>query len=269
MENIRVPILKLAHTTHNREAQCISQGNTCEFKARQKLGKPGTGSYRWNTDHFDHVDNKTVLLKGCYSWWTSYVHNYNVPDDHPNAEYCISPAKIKRDILDHSNVSVCVADFLKYPSECIYGNRIFSCDFVDLLDAYARSRNSEHLFVKIGGTLRYKHVSCYVLIICTDGDQDLSDIPPLTTKNNYIFESNGLTIEGRVINRQAIGNFHPHHIIQWAEDKSYCTAEAAFVFYFPEQALIVEHPKCEKATIDAHTEETCLRKVMGRCPNQL
>ena len=268
VENVRVPILKLAHITHSHEAESISRVSTYEFRVRPKLGNPGTGSYMWNIDHFDLVDHKTPLLKGCYSWWTPYTHDYNLPDGHLHEEYCISPANIKNKVLERNKVNAGVADFLKYPSESIYGNHILHCNFVDLLNAYATSRNNGELYMKIGGTLRYRTESCYVLIICTDSDQDLSDIPPFGTKN-YYFESNGLTNDkGKVINHHAIANFHPRNIIQSVGEETYCTAEAAFVFYYPDQALVVEHTKCEQATVDTHPDDICLRRFMGKCPNQ-
>ena len=41
------------------------------------------------------------------------------------------------------------------------------------------------------------------------------------------------------------------------------------MFYYPDRALIVEHAKCEQATVDTHPDDICLRRFMGKCPNQL
>jgi hypothetical protein len=273
VENIRVPILKLAHVTHNAEAHQITTDHSYQFKVAPKYGRPGTGSFWWRPDKkkFVPIDENTNLFQGNYSWWGPYcAHDYHLPEGHTNEEYCISPAEINKRIRPQRHYFV--ANYLKHPSESIYGNCVFYADFLDLLDAYAESRNSKEVFIKIGGTLRYRGEICFVLIVCTERD-DL-DFPALRTNDDF-FETNGLINgDGMVLNRSVIANFRPRYIIQWArEDEnivhhSYITA--AFAFYYPDIMLVVDRRNvcgdCSPAE-SIHTDRFCLKKKNGKCPN--
>jgi hypothetical protein len=270
VENIRVPILKLAHVTHNAEADEITTGHSYQFRAAPKYGRPGTGSYRWTPiNDFVPIDENTNLFQGNYSWWSPYAHEYDLPPNHPHSEYCKSPAQIAGSLPQGDYY---VANYLKDPSESFYGNRVFHANFSDLLDAYAESRNSKEVFIKIGGTLRYRGEICFVLIVCTERD-DL-DFPALRTNDDF-FETNGLINgDGMVLNRSVIANFRPRYIIQWArEDEnivhhSYITA--AFAFYYPDIMLVVDRRNvcgdCSPAE-SIHTDRFCLKKKNGKCPN--
>ena len=268
VENIRVPILKLAHVTHNAEADQITTVNSYQFQVAQKRGRAGgEGSHMWNPDNTCvHIDGNTPLFQGNYSWWSPYAHEYVLPPDHPNREDCRYPAEIAEDLPQHYYV----ANYLTHPSKSFYGNRVFYAAFSDLLDAYVKSRRSRHVFIKIGGTLRYTGEICFVLIVCTENDE--LDFPALGTNNEY-FEINGLVNDdGRVIDRNAIANFHPRHIIQWAREdgntQSYSYITPAFAFYYPDEngMLVLEDAMCHEVK---HTEAFCLKKVYGNCPNNI
>ena len=276
VENIRVPILKLAHVTHNAEAHQITTDHSYQFKVAPKYGRPGTGSFWWRPDKkkFVPIDENTNLFQGNYSWWGPYcAHDYHLPEGHTNEEYCISPAEINKRIRPQRHYFV--ANYLKHPSESIYGNCVFYADFSDLLDAYAESRNSKEVFIKIGGTLRYRAEICFVLIVCTEHENDDLDFPALRTNDEY-FETNGLiNDDGRVIDRNAIANFHPRHIIQWAKPRedggkpSYSYITPAFAFYYPDEGELLELQlaKCHKAEV-IHKEGFCLKAVnKKKCPN--
>jgi hypothetical protein len=276
VENIRVPILKLAHVTHNAEAHQITTDHSYQFKVAPKYGRPGTGSFWWRPDKkkFVPIDENTNLFQGNYSWWGPYcAHDYHLPEGHTNEEYCISPAEINKRIRPQRHYFV--ANYLKHPSESIYGNCVFYADFLDLLDAYAESRNSKEVFIKIGGTLRYRSEICFVLIVCTEHENDDLDFPALRTNDEY-FETNGLiNDDGRVIDRNAIANFHPRHIIQWAKPRedggkpSYSYITPAFAFYYPDEGELLELQlaKCHKAEV-IHKEGFCLKAVnKKKCPN--
>ena len=272
VENIRVPILALAHVTHKAEADKIKTDHSYEFRPAPKCGRPGTGSCMWNPSIlFDYVpiSEKTNLFQGNYSWWSPYAHNYDLPEDHPNREYCISPAQIAAGILPQKDYYV--ANYLKNPPESFYGDHVFPCSFTELLIAYVQSRNSGEVFIKIGGTLRYRGEICFVLIVCTEND-DLG-FPALHTNDEY-FETNGLIDDdGRVRNYNAIANFHPRYIIQWAREdegkKSYSYITAAFAFYYPDILLAVDRKKCGTPKINKHTDEFCLKKLGKKCPNNI
>ena len=278
VENIRVPILKLAHVTHNAEADQITTVNGYQFQVAQKRGRAGgEGSHMWNPDNTCvHIDGNTPLFQGNYSWWSPYAHEYVLPPNHPNREDCRYPAEIAEDLPQHYYV----ANYLTHPSKSFYGNRVFYAAFSDLLDAYAKSRNSGEVFIKIGGTLRYTGEICFVLIVCTEHENDELVFPALGTNNEY-FEINGLINDyGRVIDRNAIANFHPRHIIQWArpsehgETPYYSYITPAFAFYHPDEdgILEVDRDNCDTTTIDSHTNDYkyCLLKQRNeRCPNSL
>ena len=340
VENIRVPLLRLAHVTHNAETEEITTANDYQFTVAQKCGRAGydiVGSY--NGDTGVRIYENTNIFPGYYSWWSPYAHNYILPEGHPNVEDCSPPARIKEILLSKSmsestsdeissksestsdeissksestsdeissksestsdqiplteSISeqdsidemvprqeepiqnYYVANYLKDLSESIYGNCVFHCSFKDLLNAYAFSRRDSHrLYIKRGGTLRYRGEICFVLIVCTESDQ--LHFPRLHRRGN--FETNGLiNKDGRVINRGAIANFHPRHIIQWARDdegdrkKIYSYITAAFAFYYPNKdgKLVVDRKKCRATEIDKHTDERCLKKKNGICPNNL
>ena len=263
VENIRVPILKLAHVTHDTEAAQIMIENNFRFTVADKRGRAfGQGSRMWNADTntFDIIDPDTTLFEGYYSWWSPYAYDYDLPQYHPNRADCISPAIINREILEPSRnrVEAYVANYLKHPAESIYGDCIFHFDFIDLLDAYVKSRASETVFIKIGGTLRYRGEICFFLIVCTEKDK--LDFPPLGTDNEY-FETNGLINDrGEVRTRYKRANFHPRHIIQWSRvkdeaQKYHSYIATAFAFYYPDRngSLVVDrqpeyikHPLCLK-----------------------
>ena len=278
VKNIRFPIVRLAHVTHNAEADEITTDHSYQFKVAPKYGRsnyrPDTGSYRWSPDinSFVPIDENTNLFQGNYSWWSLYVQEcqYNLPHNHPNTEDCRSTAQIARDLPqgDNGYPDYYVANYLKHPSESIYGNRVFNADFSDLLNAYVKSRNSREVFIKIGGTLRYRSEICFVLIVCTENDE--LDFPALRTNNEY-FETNGLiNDDGRVINRNAIANFHPRHIIQWAREdgktQSYSYITPAFAFYYPDILMAVDRTMCETSEI-GHMYPFCIKGINKKCPN--
>ena len=269
VKDICVPILQLAHITHNAEAHQIGTDLSFQFRVAPKYGRPGMGSCMWNPDinGFVPIDQKTNLFPGNYSWWSPYAHNYHLPRDHLNRENCRSPAQIAQ-IIPQGDYYV--ANYLKHPPESIYGNCVFHCSLTELLIAYGESRFSHEIFIKIGGTLRYRGEICFVLIVCTENDA--LDFPPLRTNDEY-FKTNGLIDNhGKVMDRKAIANFHPRHIIQWSREykkkvnHSYITA--AFAFYYPDR-LAVKREWCGTAEIRSHTVEYeyCLKQEKGKCPN--
>ena len=270
VENIRVPILELAHVTHNDEADQIMIENNFRFTVADKRGRPfGQGSYKWNDDENTfHIINQGAPLfegQGYYSWWSPYAFEYYLPENHPNRAHCISPARIRREILEPSRdrVEAYVVDYLKHPVESIYGDCVFHFDFIDLLDAYKKSRASDTVFIKVGGTLRYRGEICFFLIVCT-GKDELKNFPPLGTDNKY-FETNGLINgRGRITDYDAIPNFHPQHIIRWSRvkgevKKSHSYIAAAFAFYYPEPngSLVVDR----QAEYIRHFPQFCLKGV--------
>ena len=261
---IRVPIDRLAHVTHEKVAKEIEADGIYRFKAKQKFGRTGNGSFKLDGDRllFLKVDSKALLFEGHYSWWSPYVHEYDIPNDHPKKKFCIAPPPTIE------GTKIYVADYIKTPPKSPYGNIIFSCRFEHLLNAYAKSRQHDvgNICIKSGGVLRYKNEVCYVFIISIESDA----LPfPQVDDDDKIFEINQLTENGKVINPEKIPTFWPKNIVTWYDHKTYSYITAAFAFYYKDanNFLEVEQSKCEQGSI---IHEYCLKKVpVWVCPNEL
>lgn len=258
-KDIRVPFLRLAHITHDREARGIVNGNTCEFKVKQKLGRFSGRSFKWHINQFVMVDSNTPLLEGYFSWWSPYAHDYKEEFRH-----FWSAVELRRRILEQSQFPLYVANYLKDPPESFYGNHVFHCDFKYLLNAYARSRSNSRICIKFGGILRYKYEMCHVLIICIYED----GLPFCPIENHGAFNTNGLTDdEGVVIDPDAVADYHPMNIITWAAGKSFSYTTAAIGFYYPdENGLLRVEPTKWKRGLIGHQSSLCTKKVL-KCPN--
>ena len=272
VQDIRVPFLRLAHITHEREARQIVNETTksCEFKVKQKLGRFSGRSFKWHNSQFVMIDSNTPLLEGYYSWWSPYAHDYKPPERYQNPHY-LPPVEIRRNILEPLPAIVHVANYLKDPPESIYGNHVFHCDFKDLLTAYAKSRKNNilslidsHICIRFGGILRYQCETCHVLIICVYEDR----LPfPTINARDSVFNTNGLTNDdGVVVDLDAVADFHPMDVITWA-GKSFSYATAAIGFYYPNQyGLLKVEPTKWKRGLVGHQSGFCAKRVL-KCPN--
>ena len=159
-------------------------------------------------------------------------------------------------------------------------SRSFVCNFEHLLTAYASARGIGigNVCIRKGGTLRYELEICYVLIICTDNDEDrreLADFDPLQLKSPE-FQTNGLIrADGSLENPAAIATFYPRCIISWAKHISsdpdrYSYENVAFAFYFPEDgsSMVVDH--CAKIEV-GHNFCIKTQPTIGgwKCPNEI
>lgn len=152
-----------------------------------------------------------------------------------------------------------------------YGNNAFIISLSDILDDYqkARAHGTDRVCLKVGGTLRYRHEICYVVVVCMEGELD--DMP-IVDENNEVFDHRGLLdTNGVVVDRSKTPQ-------ATTTDKTsgYSWENVAFGFYFPEQQqqLVCAANNIEWIKV-RHDPENCLKKKPRKkfeksmCPNLL
>ena len=268
LERISIPVTKLVHVTHKREAAKIKKRSTYRFKPYTKVARHGRTA---KTKLVDLVANGPsepmdgAIMPGLYSWWSVY------PDQ---------PRKFQDAVcaLKHRDLNVHIPDYLERKSG--YGNKAFVCNFNDLLTSYvsARSLESERsirdIRIRKGGTLLYRYEICYVLIVClTDDDATLKRHKSLA-EGDEPYRSNGfLRRQGRVNVDSETRHpliFNPKHNVTWVNGESYNYETPAFAFYFPNStdSLEVGHELCSTTNF-THDKQRCLKKKGRKCPNNL
>ena len=276
LKGIAVPIEYLIHVTHSKEASEICQDSHFEFKARKKFGK--TREYdgrscgdtfrpsQMSAGYFFKITDRDAVFPGYYSWWSVHLRHTQLPDD------------IQRWLDRIKEEKPLVPDYLNVNPHSRYGNHAFVHSFKGLLTAYANARDQDeeerqgNVCIRKGGTLRYKSEICYVLIICTDNDDDeLADFDPLQLKSPE-FQTNGLIrADGRLANPAAIATFYPRCIISSTLSAKYSYENVAFAFYFPEDRSSMLVDRCAKERVG---HNFCIKtqptKLGGwKCPNEI
>lgn len=186
--DLPIPIEKLSHVTHNREARAIYEEplQNYNFIATSKVGKAyeWDGSPRGESFKYDIVrdqggaasrlykyirrDEQNPLLPGKYSWWGISTGDWLKRDDSEVFQGACENIPNK-------------AGYLMEPPESRYGNNEFKVDLAHLLQSYQRARGDPELpddqgppiYLKKAGTLRYKKEICFVIVVCSSGDLDL------------------------------------------------------------------------------------------------
>ena len=273
---LSIPVTNLLHITHKEEADKITEESSFKFKAFAKVGRSGFGSWKKKPGNARWYEIAGKAFPGYLSWWSVSLSG-------TEGGGSTIRANIKREIddLGSNGLKVCVSDYLKPHPESIYGGYAFECNFMDLLNSYAKSRSPgdrpiSDICIRVGGTLTYKLEICYVLLVCFIDDSALFEYSKLT--NSELFSRNRLLDEeGRIDPRaRTFLTFHPKQNVSWfaigrgsGEGCSYETA--AFAFYFQEngQALTVDSPCCIKQPI-SHNGERCIKNKKGtiRCPDK-
>ena len=269
LNGISVPIEYLTHVTHDKEASeiCPDEDGPFEFKVLKKFGKTRGrscgDSFRPSKESvgcFFQITDKDAVFPGYYSWWSVYLGYTPLPRG--------TQGVLDR-IKKEQNFAAFVPDYLNVNPRSWYGNHAFVCRFERLLTAYANARGIGigNIYIRKGGTLRYELEICYVLIICTDNDDDeLADFDPLQLKSPE-FQTNGLIrADGCLENPAAIANFYPRCIISWAAKtikRTYSYENVAFAFYFPEDgsSMVVVG---DRKIVD---HNLCIKKHGQKCPN--
>ena len=284
LDEISIPIVKVVHNTHDREAARIEKKSPFEFTAKndreaariekkspfeftanKKIARSGTGkTIKVTSGNETQIHGE--LFPGFYSWWSLY------PEDTILAEI-----ENEIDDLKTDELTVYVPNYLGVQKTSIYGKNAFVCDFRHLLICYAKSRSLEKglrdVCIRVGGTLAYHYEICYVLIVSLVDDKDtLSGFtPPLTKRDTAdLFQLNDFIKSKGSINSEAVKclTFTPKHNITWANGEQYSYETTAFAFYFPDQqhCLQVERKSCSKEIYE-HDKRRCIKKVDGECPD--
>ena len=179
------------------------------------------------------------------------------------------------------NISGCYPPgYLADPAESQYGNNAFSINLEDILSDYMQSRPDKEgkaAFLKMGGTLRYQHEICYVVIVCMEGDME--HIPSITGPTPPFYPNGLVDNHGRVVvDRSATPTFTIKSILKSvpkvneAGYDKYDWEQLVFSFYYPteDQALV-----CTKVNISEVKHQMCTSTMPnpagGRwvCPNKL
>ena len=282
--DIAIPVTTLSHVTHNREADEIKCDDGFVFRPQRRTGK----AYKWDgspmgesfQDDFVSPDDKEIELdckkqvynyvsdrkslmpQGYYSWWGIKASKGLTKKLQPPPEY------------------------LNNPPSSPYGNREFSGNLYALLQCYQESRKigrrKPDIFLLVGGTLRYTHEICCVVIVCTKEDKDsnaLSDYKPFSVRSvsssnpDPVFDPNGLTGDDGKVNfsRQCEPKFYPKFL-----EKRSSWANLSFTFYFSDakklkcgQNDIQEDEICHTSCIKKKKDPTLDRGSKWVCPNNL
>ena len=243
MRNMAIPMGQLVHVTHDVEAVEICKGGgEFTFITRQKFGKalgvydgsPCGESFKPNQKEeatFVKIYSHETIFPGLYSWWGIAA----------NEQECIAQISSAIRYFEECGKKLDVPEYLKEKPESRYGNKAFECCFQHLLFTYIHSRNVtvDKICFRKGGTLRYTHEICYVLIISTDDDQEvLADFEPLESVSP-LFNFNGFINDDTIQDINSIPTFHPQYTVSSFDEKSYSYETVAVAFYFPIPAMKV------------------------------
>ncbi len=283
-----MPIHKISHITHNKEAEAIMKitASNFTFNATRRVGK----DYRWdgspmgesfrysplpslsqvpdlppNSPYMFIKPGQSLMAEGNYSWW-------GVQFD-PQYSTTIKPTDFERYRSDYR-----CPNYLKNPPSSPYGNNEFSGELTDILNCYRNSRNPvipPDTYLLPGGTLLYIHEICYVIIVCTQDDlsqvrcqisasekssEPVVNLRGLVDKNNKVIDYSG--------NKVPQLNIHLLSTNEWQN--------LAFAFYFPDNSnkqLSCPNNIVQRSDINHHVQQ-CVKKGPRQgfrgwfCPNQ-
>ena len=255
-----IPIDTVRHVTHYEQAGDIKPDESqtsYNFTPKPKYGKvydnEEEGSYKKvSEDTFQKIKQEQKVLKGNFSWWEMDAFSWYESDDLRGRKFGSAAASL------YSN-RVFVSPFMSNPRESRYGLCGFAVGFKKLLQHYKQSRTDimnirdRALFLRIGGTLRYRFETCYVVIVCTKHDHELECYPSLYTQSD-VFDHKRLLLPSGKIKReffesQEAVNFKAKYVIKCVPQKQYSSYEApAFAFYYPETST-TSSLKCPKEVV--------------------
>ena len=255
-----IPIYTLRHDTHLEQVFQIKPNEQqmrymYTFTPKPKCGKvydfEDEGSYRKvSGDRFQKIKHDERVIEGNLSWWGVDTHSWY--NSHNGQAFGAAAASLRSE-------RVFVSPFMFNPPESPYGDHGFAVSFKDLLNSYKESRTDimnvedRAVFLRVGGTLRYRYEICYVVIVCTKYDKKLECYPSLYTRSD-LFDNKGLLLpsgqikENFFVSQEAI-NFKLKYAIKCVPDRQYSSYEApAFAFYYPEASNIT-YLKCPPSNV--------------------
>ena len=278
-EKTTIPIVNVRHATHSEQARDISRANY-SFKPKPKFGKVYDGSKQKGTykkvseGEFQRIEHGERVIEGNLSWWGVDTHLWYQSDDaHLRSKEFASVATTLR------SERVFVSPFMSKLPASPYGNHGFIVGFKDLLKCYQESRtdiahiSDRALFLRIGGTLRYRYEICYVVIVCTKQDQELEHYPSLYTRHD-IFDHKELLhpsgqIEENFFTSEESIDLKIRYAIKCVPVRQYFSYEtSAFAFYYPQtstntclkcnpdsvQEVAIEEHKCNRLCHEKNAE---------------
>ena len=224
---------------------------------------------------YKQVNRSNDLLPGFYSWWGIHLSE---PD-----QSLLALSEAERDTLKKERVYV--PNYISQSSN--YGNNCFYSSYEDALESYATSRETatSQLCFKVGGTLRYRHEICHVVIVCKQDDTALSSYAAIqddTALSSYapitiarVRKQENL-VDGKVKNVDHY-NFQAQYVISKIKEKNVSYENLAFAFYFPTNSCL----RCRKGSVQRcsieHTEKQCTKTMpipgepdqKWECPNKI
>ena len=250
-----LPVSVVCHATHKEQASQITLhrevGGYYRFTPHKKPGKSyiedgcSLGeSYRCaqdgvpdaDTPCYQSIPDTGQVFPGYYSWWGLASPGLTL-----DQKTCLSKNP---------------PPYLKTPPESVYGGYAYKSKFSDLLQSYASSRNCVDIYLKVGGTLRYKCEIAYVVIVCTSHDLGaLNSYYPITHAPRDVFNPSGLVDDdGKVINIARVPNFTTRYMNTYS---SYETLNFAFYFSSPQADF-----RCLSSTVEERliSHSFCIRK---------
>ena len=277
----QIPIRRLCHVTHNKEADGIRSTVPTQrcytFKPAQKLGKQygddrfplgETYQYKPKQQRFSRIPRSpdNPVFPGYYSWWGVSVTEW-YREGAPGVSLAEEIRRLQRQGVE-------VAEFVSPEPKSRYGNNSFSIDFRKLLLSYKRSRTDvqerRHIFLRVGGTLRYKWEICYVVIVCLQHDHEFNDWPTLDKQD--VLDHNGLVQQGKVVDYRQTPDFKAKHIITSLKDvngwqTSFSWEQVVFALYYPSEDMLLQ---CRAEDIQEKLVEHsfCIKKKHGKCPDE-
>ena len=228
-----IEVGRLCHDTHILPFRQIRQQNEdCVLEPKHKRGKRGYigyskllgASYISIPNHapmnkpaaiaqdtrYRMIPTDREVLPGYYIWWS--IHK----TDNPPPPF-----------------NIYVSSLFSSPPSSVYGSRRISITSRDLLYSYQGGfayKNSRHsrLQFRNGGTLRYKHEICYVVIVCAEGHfNGADDDYPVMDAFNIDYEAN------RRIRNVGDWRVTITNCITWAQGDSYSWDHFVFAFHYP------------------------------------
>ena len=281
----RIPISRLSHVTHNKEAGLIRstvQNQGCyTFKSKQRLGK------QYVTDHlplgetYRHIERRIFspitpcslddpVFPGYYSWWGISVSEwYRLGEGGEDLAGNIRQLRQR----------VEVSDVLSPEPRSRYGNNAFSIKLSDLLLSYKRSRTDiderRHVYLRVGGTLRYKWEICYIVIVCLQQDHTLNDLPEIEDANDIIDHNGLINRQGKVVDYWQTPEFKAKYIVTSMKDDrgryhSFSWEQVVFALYYPSDDLVLQckEGQIKEGTVD-HSDRICISTRNRVCPNNI
>jgi hypothetical protein len=277
-ERTTIPIYQIRHVAHSWQTSDIEpdEGQTSyTFMPNPKYGKKNDeeeiASYKKDSGiRFQKIEHDERVLEGNLSWWEVDAYSWYKSDD-----VCGKKIGSVAGSLYTSNIYL--SHFMSNPRESRYGQCGYVVNFKDLLKSYQQSRtdvvniSDRELYLRVGGTLRYRYEICYVVIVCTKHDKEMEQYPSLDTCPN-IFDHNGLLFPSGKIkptffesNETIHFKIQGKHIIKCVPKRQYSCYEApAIAFYYPE-ASSSSALKCSKGDIkEVYTRHKCTKMCIRK-----